>query len=228
MFYTQQRIMAVNDYRVGDAFKNYENGEVRKMVMHTFPESLMGSYFLNTDAKDVNVKTLSRYMKDACIATSPDTLDEYDCLVALRTGDVLTTYNFRGMESKLPRSPKVIAREVDQAQCTNTLFVTGKHHGKDKNSGKVETDAFLRDLEFEMDGRSLKHNIQLTENKTTDDVDKDMCEMVTFRGQFFNGTGGFHSLISNIRGHKKLHTSSVLAGGKSGDVIHYGEYRHLK
>ena len=219
----------VYEYRVGDAFYNphltsSQNVPIRKSVVNNYPDSILGSYLSKTKE---NVKTLSKFMKKSCSTTT--SLDGHDCLVALRTGDVLSNIEVQNLEKKLPRSPEFIARNVEKAHCANTLFVTGKH-GIGRTSGDRETDAFLRDLGAEMDARSLKHDIKLTKNNTSDDVDKDMCAMATFKGQFFAGSGGFHKLISEIRGGDELQSLSVFEGGHTGDPICYSEnnkYRHL-
>lgn len=184
-------------YRVGDALKK---SNVAKKVTDLFPDSLMGSYLSQTT--DKNSATLSEFLSsDRCESKTYDT-DGYDCLVALRTGDVLSaqakTKNTH--MNKLPRSPTYIADTLQATNCINSLFVTGKHSGG--TQGTDETNAFLRDLGAEMDARSLTHDIQLTENNTTDDVDKDMCTMVTFKNQFFRGGGNFHQVIGDVRTHR--------------------------
>ena len=212
-------------YRVGDAF--YDRGineNVAKKVTDRFPDSLMGSYLSQTT--DKNAATLSEFLKDHCESkTYENYTDGYDCLVALRTGDVLSTTGKKTHLNKLPRSPTYIADTLQATNCINSLFVTGKHSS---GRGTDETNAFLRDLGAEMDARSLKHDIKLTENNTTDDVDKDMCALVTFKNQFFRGSGGFHQVIGDVRTHRNQPSSLNLVATPEDSICVdvEGKYRH--
>ena len=120
---------------------------------------------------------------------------------------------------------------LQATSCINSLFVTGKHSpGRGtKPKGTDETNAFLRDLGAEMDARSLKHDIQFTENNTTDDVDKDMCTMVTFKNKFFRGSGGFHEVIGDVRTHRNQPSSLDLVATPEDSVCVdvEGKYRHV-
>ena len=194
----------VTEYRIGDAFylnvKKFDY--VRENIRNRFPDSIMGQYL--SQKTNAGVSALNDVLErhhDSGLQLSKN----YDCLVALRTGDVMNpNLKVKGIETKLPPHPSCIASAVKEVGCKNTMFLTGKH-GK----GEKETVAFLADLKKNMD--DAPHHIQITSNDTVEQVDDDLYTFARFPHQVWTSSGGFHQLIHELRRDRKLPTSTDLA-----------------
>ena len=195
-------------YRVGDAFYN-NSGKfdyVRKNITKHFPNSIIGQY-LSNEKTNAGVPALNDVLDRHPDPTLPLS-KTHDCLVALRTGDVMNPKLQGKHGSKLPPHPSYIANAVKEAGCKNTMFLTGKHKGKFGGTGEEATVAFLADLKENMDG--APHHIQVTSNDTVEQIDNDLLTFARFPHQVWTSSGGFHKLIFELREERKLPTSADL------------------
>ena len=152
------------EYRIADIFR--QHGPISQSVAD-FPGSIMNEYLTRYTGNasgwhediDVRMKVLDGVLNERCRRDDPRSFSGAGpgagCLVTIRTGDVLCA-NIRagGNVYRLPASPAALAREVSGAQCSLTLFATGKHHAK--NGGCInETAAYLADLGKHMGGNRI-------------------------------------------------------------------------
>ena len=160
---------------------------VQDIVVKNFPGTIMHEYLKRytgnasgwDEAVSVRLKVLDGVLRERCRRDDPRlslTGEGQDCLMSIRTGDVVARYCRRGAFNTvhLPASPAAVAQAAKHAQCRKTLFVTGKHHGHHQFAcGDNETAAYLGDLRKHMGGRS--HTIAIAENDAARDADDDMC-----------------------------------------------------
>ena len=140
---------------------------------------------------------------------------ESDCLVSLRTGDVLEKTWGKNHDKKIPAHPRVVADAV--ANCSSTTFMTGRHGNTRKSSiGNTETDAYMNMLEDHL--MSANHAFRISENNCAQDVDDDVCVATSFSGNYWRSSGGFNDVIESVRRHRGYSTSTDLAY-KEGNVV---------
>lgn len=204
-------------YRIGDLWNGgpagtYGRGRkaMAEMITNEYPSSLMGQYLMQTKKRDRNYSTVSNFLATACQNIEDAKTDQYSCMVGLRTGDVLAGRVGEKWAEKTPPPPEVIAKTLEDRHCKHTLFVTGTHR-----FGEKETANYLNDLKADLDKRNLSYTIQNTQNKTTLDVDKDLCLTTQFEGVYFHGTGGFQDFVAGCRKSQQKPSANDFVGQKN-------------
>ena len=200
-------------YRVGDAFFDRWPKVDEGIITH-FPNSLMGSYFAHTEKSNRTFETVAPFIQEQCASNEEKKSKEFDCIVGLRTGDVLDPQSGKKWIQKTPPDPKAMAETLAKDQCSNVLFVTGKHKG-----GETATQHFLKDLEQELTSKAIDYSIKQTGNVTTEEIDEDLCLLTNSTGVFYQGQGGFHEFVAGVRSAQGKESKQDFVGKKN-DLLH--------